>query len=88
MKIQEACIIFKKPWYFTVYQVNKSQYFIEIPYSPKSFVDSTMMIEINNKKIDEEEVTNLSIRVRDNPEKYIGLAIDPKLQLEITKAAS
>ena len=72
--------IAQKPWEYTLYEVNGTDWVMSIPYSPKSFVDTSMSIKLNDEETlmareDEQWLSTFAEKVRYSPDKYLGRAL-------------
>lgn len=72
--------IAQKPWEYTLYEVNNSYWVMSIPYSPKSYVDTSMSIKLSDEetrmaKEDQTWLSTFAEKVRYSPDKYLGRAL-------------
>lgn len=80
----------EQPWLYVLYEVNKIDWFLLIPYSPVSYVDTEMCIKLTDQeknavKKDMAWLKNFSEKVRFSPDKYLGRAVPKELQKKIDK---
>ena len=81
-----------QPWEYALYKVNGGLYFLRIPYSPKSFVDTTMCIELSDKEISfalskEGWLGDFSRQIRENYDDYRCRSISKDEEQEIFNLA-
>ncbi len=76
-----------EPWQFTLYEVDDREWIVSFPYSPKSFVDSSMSILLTeeeklNAKEDRQYLIGFSEKLRNNHAEYSDRALDFNISLK------
>ena len=87
-EINTAKKIGSSPWEYTLYEVNETDWVINIPYSPVSFVDTNMSILLTAEEKRSAENNELwakefSEKVRQSHEPFLARKLDTELATKI-----
>ncbi|RJG37351.1 hypothetical protein [Motilimonas pumila] len=89
--MQKNALVREKPWVYSLYKTPSNCYQIKVVYSPKSFVDAHMVIELSVEEVsmfekDEKWADKFAEAVRRAPDKYMARHINASTACGTAKA--